>query len=264
MRKIVISVVCAGLFSSLNAFDLGSVINEGSKILTKQESGSNLSEDYKTSGLKKALDIGTKYAINSLSGKGFLNNSLVKIPLPKSLQSVASIVSKVGGQKYVDDLVQTMNLAAGEAVPKTASIFGDAISSMSIEDATSILNGKDNATTEFFRTKTSTQLNATIAPIVKKAISSNKVIASYQTLLGAYNQSGVKIPGSELLGQAKGVASALGVNTEALPMSNEDLDAYVTRKTIDGMFYMIGTEEKKIRSNPLGYSSELIQKVFSK
>lgn len=262
MRKIVSFVVCFGLFSSLSAFDLGKVITEN--VLEQNSNNSNLSEDYKTSGLKKALEIGTEYAINSLSGEGFLNNSLVKIPLPKSLQSVAAIVSKVGGQKYVDDFVKTMNLAAGEAVPKTASIFGKAISSMNINDASSILNGGENATTNFFKQKTSHELAQTITPIVKKAISSNKLIASYKTMLGAYNTSGVKIPGSKLLGQAKGIASALGVSEDTLPMSNEDLDTYVTRKTIDGMFLMIGKEEKKIRSNPLGYSSDLIKKVFGK
>lgn len=262
MKKVFSFLLCFGLFSSLSAFDLNKVINEN--VLTQNSSSSNLSEDYKTSGLKKALEIGTKYAITSLSGEGFLNNSLVKIPLPQSLQSVASIVSKVGGQKYVDDFVKTMNLAAGEAVPQTASIFGKAISSMDINDASSILNGGENATTNFFKQKTSKELTQTIAPIIKKATSSNKLIASYKTMLGAYNTSGVKIPGSELLGQAKGIASALGVGEDVLPMSNEDLDTYVTRKTIDGMFLMIGKEEKKIRSNPLGYSSELIQKVFNK
>lgn len=262
MKKVVSFLLCCGIYTSLSAFDLGKIINEN--VLGQKNKSSSLSEDYKTSGLKKALEIGTNYAISSLQGEGFLNNSLVKIPLPKSLQTIASVVSKVGGQKYVDDLVKTMNLAAGEAVPKTATIFGDAISSMNIEDASTILNGSENATTEFFKAKTSSNLTQTIAPIIKKATASNRLIASYKTLLGAYNTSGMKTPGSELLGQAKGIASALGVGKDVLPMSDEDLDTYVTRKTIDGMFYMIGKEEKKIRSNPLGYSSKLIQKVFKK
>lgn len=260
MKKALGFLLCCGLYSSLSAFDLGKIVNEN--VLGQKSKSSSLGEDYKTSGLKKALEIGTKYAISSLSGEGFLNNSLVKIPLPKSLQNVANIVSKVGGQKYVDDLVKTMNLAAGEAVPKTATIFGDAISSMSIEDASAILNGGDSATTDFFKAKTSSSLTQTITPIIQKATASNKLITSYKTLLGAYNQSGLKVPGGELLSQAKGVASAFGVGEDM--MSDEDLDAYVTRKTIDGMFYMIGSEEKKIRSNPLGYSSEIIQKVFGK
>lgn len=259
-KSIIISLCIASL--SVHALDLGGIVSEGSKLLNKGGS-TNLSGDYKTKGLKEALELGTKYAINTLGGEGFLKSSLVKIPLPKSLQSVASLASKVGGEKYVNDFVKTLNMAAGEAVPKTAPIFSKAIQSMSVKDATKLINGEKNSITSYFKTKTSTQLVEVVKPIVEKATASNDLTRYYTALVGA-SKGGSSLVDGELLSKAKGVASAFGVGEDTLPMSGEDLNTYVTRKTIDGMFTMIAKEEEKIRANPLSYSSGLIQKVFGK
>lgn len=243
------------------------IFSQGAKILTETTSSSTkeapLSSTYQSDALKEALSLGVEHAIKGLSNSGFLNHDVLKIPMPDSLKTVTSLVSKFGGQAYVDEFVTSLNMAAGKAVPETATIFAKTIKAMSVEDATAIIKGNDNAATMYFKEKTSAQLTQTITPIVKEATASNRLTASYQNMLGFYNQNKEAIPGADLLGQAKGLASAFGFS-EYVPMSDEDLDAYVTRKTMDGMFWMIAEEEKKIRQNPLSYGSNLIQKVFGK
>ncbi|MDD2384492.1 MAG: DUF4197 domain-containing protein [Sulfurospirillaceae bacterium] len=225
---------------------------------------SALSQDYTSKGLKEALGLGVNQAISLLSKDGgFLNNSAVKIPLPSSLQSVASLAEKAGGKAYVDDLVKTMNTAASKAVPKTANILGKTVSNMSMEDAKSIANGTGTAATDYFKSKSSAQLLEAIMPIVKESAKENKVLSSYQTLTSLYSSNKGSIPGSNLLGQASGVAKSFGMG-DALPNENEDIETYIGRKTLDGLFYMIGEKEKALRANPLSSGSKVIQDIFGK
>lgn len=256
-----IIAVCA-LGIGAHAIDLGNVIKQGSEIMnsTSSANGSSL----QTQGLKKALDIGVNYAVKSLSGNGFMDNSAVKIPLPESIQNIANIATKFGGEKYVNNLVATMNTAAGQAVSKSVPIFAKAITSMSVEDASKLISGGNNSITDYFKTKTSSDLTQMMKPIISKATKENELVSSYKNLVNFYNKNGGTSIGN--IGEkAKGLASAFGVKTDKyLPMSDEDLDSYVTRKAMDGAFYMIGKEEAKIRSNPLSYGSDLIQKVFAK
>lgn len=258
--KLHVSIIAACMLSAnAYALDLGNIVEQGNKMLNSTNSNNS---DLQTRGLKKALDIGVNYAVKSLSGNGFMDNSAVKIPLPKSMQTMANLAMKFGGEKYVNDLVSTMNAAASQAVSKSIPIFSKAITSMSIEDATKLLSGGDNAITNYFQTKTSTELAQMMKPIVSEATKKNELVSSYKNLLSFYNKNSSSSMGN--LGEkAKGIANVLGVKTDKyLPMSNEDLDSYVTRKAMDGAFYMIGKEEAKIRSNPLSYGSDLIQKVF--
>ncbi len=259
MKKIIILplVVCVYSFG----FDLGSIFSESSQILGQNSSKSSISNDYKVKGLKKALDIGTKYAINTLSKDGFLKHSAVKIPLPKSLATVGSMASKVGAEKYVNDFVKTMNLAAGDAVIKTAPIFAKAIQNLSVKDASRLLAGNSSAITDYFKQNTKNELVRVVKPIVAKATKKNNLTSSYTALVNVSKTGGI----NKSLGKAKDVASAFGLfGKDDFPSDNEDLDSYVTRKTVDGMFYMIAKEEQKIRANPLSYGSSIIKKVFGK
>lgn len=248
MRKILLLSV---VFSLALAFDLGSLVNKGSEVLSSNKQKS--SNQTESSALKEALNIGTNYAINTLSGDGFLNHSTLKIPLPNSLQSVGKIASKLGGQKYVDDLVNSMNKAAGNAVGKTTSIFADAISNMSFEDTLKILKGGDNAATEYFKTNTSKSLNTAILPIVKDSMAKSDVTKYYQSLK-EYTKGG-----DGILSKANNIASSFGVG-----VGDENLEDYVTKAAINGLFTLISEQEKQIRANPLNYSSKLIQQVFGK
>jgi len=211
----------------------------GSKTL-QQATGSALSNDDMIAGLKEALSVGVQKAITYL-GKdgGFLNDSQVRIPLPSALQKVEKGLRAVGKGDVADEFVATLNHAAEQAVPKTASIIGNTIENMSISDAQNILNGPDDAATRYFREKNSEKLVQAILPIVEKATAKTGVTASYKNLIGK--------------------AGFLGkfVDSDSL-----DLDKYVTNKTLDGLFLKLAQEEKLIRTNPVARSTDLLKKVF--
>ena len=235
---------------------------------TSKESKNDISQDYASKGLKEALSMGINQAISTLGkDNGFLN-SAVKIPLPASLKTVASVAEKAGGKEYVDDFVTTMNTAASKAVPKTASILGDALQTMSMEDAKSIIAGNNTAATDYFKTKSGAQLLSAIMPVIKESANESKVMSSYKTLTGMASGaggdalSGVTKGAGNLLGQASGIAKGLGVNNDVVPNADEDIETYIARKTLDGLFHMIGEKEQSLRANPLSSGSKVIGDIF--
>jgi hypothetical protein len=166
--------------------------------------------------------------------------------MPEKLHMVENTLRVLKQDKLADEFVATMNHAAEQAVPEAAGVFGDAIKGMSIEDATAILMGTNNAATQYFRRTTETNLFAKFLPIVKRATDQTGVTATYKQLTekaGGANSFGSF--GRSLLG------------TESL-----DVDAYVTNKALDGLFKMVAEEEKSIRENPAARTTALLQKVF--
>lgn len=249
---------------------LNSVTKTPASAITQNSStskNSGMSQDYASKGLKEALGQGVNQAV-TLLGKndGFLNNASVKIPLPSSVKSIASIAEKVGGKAYVDDFVKTMNTAASKSIPKTASILSDTVSAMSMEDAKGIIAGKETAATDYFKSTAGTKLLNAIMPIIKESASESKVMSSYQALSGFAKSSGgssASLPGANLLSQASSTAKSLGFG-DAVPQNDEDIESYIGRKTLDGLFYMIGEKEKALRANPLSSGSKIIGDIFGK
>ncbi len=243
----------------------GTTTTPSSTSTSSSKNNDGISQDYASKGLKEALGMGVSQAVSVLGkNNGFLNSS-VKIPLPSSLQTVASVAEKAGGKSYVDDFVSTMNTAASKAVPKTAPILSDAIKSMSMEDAKSIIAGKNTAATDYFKTKSGDKLLSAIMPIIKETASESKVMSSYKTLTGMAGGSNA-LSGSmggagSLLGQASGAAKSLGMG-DALPNQDEDIETYIARKTLDGLFHMIGEKEQALRANPLSSGSKVISDIF--
>jgi len=190
-------------------------------------------------GLKAALEKGATVAI-SLLGKtdGFLGNDKVRIPLPGFLNSAASLLKNLGQGKRVDELVTSMNRAAEAAVPMAKDLLVGAVRGMNVDDAKKILTGGDDSVTTFFADKTRVPLNGTFLPIVTKA--TEKV-----GLAEKYNQ----------------VASK-GVGLGLVKKEDSNIQQYVTGKTLDGLYLIIGEEEKKIRQDPVGAGSAIISKVF--
>ncbi len=202
---------------------------------------SDLTNAEMVAGLKQALDKGTQFAVKTLGQPGgFLDNEKVRIPMPDSLSWVESSLRAVGQDALADEFIDTMNHAAEQAVPQAADIFGEAIRTMSVQDAQGILTGPDDAATEYFRANTQSELTARMRPIVESATASTGVTSAYKNMLGA-----------------------TGGLSSLLPASATDIDGYVTSKTLDGLFLMIASEERKIRQDPLARSTELMQKVFS-
>ena len=190
-------------------------------------------------GLKEALTIGTGNAVSLVSvTDGYFANQAIKILMPEKIQKVADVLSKVGYQQQVDEFVLSMNRAAERAAPQAKSIFVGAIKEMTFEDARKILNGGDTAATEFFRAKTSGRLSETFKPIVSSSMNEVGATRKYKELMGRYTE----LPFTK---------------AESL-----DLDQYVTNKSLDGLFYMVGQEEKKIRTNPAARVTDLLKTVF--
>lgn len=199
-----------------------------------------LSESEIVMGLKEAITQGVDVAINRL-GKvnGFYSNPQVRIPMPENLQKVESTLRTLKQDHYADEFHLSMNRAAEQAVPVTRSIFIDAIRNMSISDARQILNGPDNAATEYFRKSSNEKLTNNIYPIVREATNRVGVTRKYKSMV-------------DQLGFMSSV-----IDSEAL-----DIDGYITDKTLDGLFYMVAREEKRIRQDPLARTTELLKKVF--
>lgn len=192
-------------------------------------------------GIKEALAVGTENAVNSLSRvDGYFGNAAVKILMPSSLQKVADAARMLGYQKQVDEFVLSMNRAAEAAVPLAARYFGDAIREMTLEDVRGILTGGDTAATDFFRRKTHDKLYAAFKPVVSEKVDQVGATRAYKNMMARYEK--VPMMGSQSL----------------------DLDDYVTGKSLDGLFYMVGQEEKKIRTNPAARTTDLLKAVFGR
>lgn len=192
-----------------------------------------------TGGLKEALAQGATKAVSALGRTdGFLGNDKVKIPLPKTLKQTEKMLRVAGMGKDADELVTAMNRAAEAAVPEAKDLLAGAIKSMSVDDAKKILTGGDDSVTRFFRDKTGKQLTEKFLPIVKKQTAKVDLAKKYDQVAG----QGVKF----------------GVVKE----EDANIDQYVTKKAIDGLFTMIAEEEKAIRANPVGAAGSLAQKVF--
>ncbi len=211
-------------------------------------------------GLREALNKGVKVAIEQLGREdGYFGDKLVKIPVPEKLQTLEKGLRKVRMEKYADDFVLAMNRAAEKAVPETAEIFADAIAKMSIEDAKKIIKGADDAATDYFRDKTTAQLEAAILPIVQKYTKETGVTKYYKKMAGAYDKYGASLAESSGLNALLGAA---GVETTKSDFDAKDLDGYITAKGVKGLFTVIAQEEKKIRTNPAERTTELLKKVF--
>ena len=191
--------------------------------------------------LKEALQVGTENAVK-LTGRpdGYFRNEAIKILLPEQLRSLEKGLRAVGYGPQVDELVLGMNRAAERAAPQAKQIFWDAIGAMTIDDARRILGGADTAATDYFKTKTSDALTTAFRPIVETSMREVGVTRQY----------------TELYRRAQAIPF---LNVEAY-----DLDRYVVTRALDGLFHVVGDEEKKIRTNPAARVTELLRDVFGR
>jgi hypothetical protein len=201
--------------------------------------GGGLSDAKIGSGLKEALKVGTENAVGQTGTlDGFLRNQAIKILMPKALQNMEQPLRLVGYGPQIDEFVVGMNRAAEKAVPFAKEIFWDAIGQMSFDDARKILNGKDTAATDYFKSKTSKKLHSAFRPSVENVM----------------NDVGVNRQYNELIGRYKSVPFAQSITF--------DVNQYVTEKATDGLFFVVAQEEKKIRTNPAARVNDLLKEVF--
>lgn len=200
---------------------------------------SELRDSEVTKALREALEVGIGSAVSKLGQEnGYLGSDLVRIPLPESLQRVESSMRKFGMGKQADQLVETMNRAAEQAVPEAKKLLVNSARMLSIDDAKRILTGPDDAATQYFRTQSEEQLAKRFLPIVAKETKRLKLADYYNKFAN------------------RGVALGLVREEDA------NLDDYVTRKALDGLFVTLAAEEKAIRADPLDSGKRLIKKVF--
>jgi hypothetical protein len=200
---------------------------------------SDLSNKEATSGLKAALETSSVAAVSKLGVRdGFLNNERVKIELPGMLEQAKPLLKMTGRGKQLDELVISMNRAAESAVPLARPLLISAVKSMTVTDAKNILSGGETSVTDFFKEKTASSLAVKFLPIVK-------AITDRSGLATRYNATVAQI-------------SAFNV----IPEQQSTVEGYVTQRALDGLFYMIGEEEKAIRRDPIGTGSKIIGKVF--
>lgn len=204
------------------------------------QQASDLSSDTIAKGLKEALETGTRKAIDTVSQNGgYLNNPQIRIPLPPRVQQAAGLMRQLGLNKMADDFEQSINRAAEKAAPQATSIMIDAIKSMTIDDAKTILNGGNDAATRFFEDRTRSRLAGLFKPVIDTSL--NEVGATRY-----YNQLDEQVSALPVIGQDL----------------NMDLPEYVTDQALDGLFVMLAQEEQKIRTNPAARTSEILQQVF--
>jgi len=198
--------------------------------ITNQEAGS---------GLREALTRAGEAAVGQLGVQdGFYGNDKVRIPLPGNLQKAEKLLRTLGMGKQADELELTMNRAAESAVVQAKPILVSAVKKMTWQDAKGILTGGDNAATDYFRRTTSDALTTKFKPIVHQATSRLSLAAKYDAYAGKGAEMGLVKP------------------------EDANLDDYVTRKTLDGLFVIMADKEKAIRQDPIGQGSALLKKVF--
>jgi len=219
-----VSILLAGLALAASAFA------NPLDALTEKEAGG---------GLKAALEAGSVAAVGKLGVEGgFLNNDAVRIKLPRVLEKARPILEMTGRGEQLDELETAMNRAAEQAVPLAKPLLVNAVKSMTLSDAKAILTGGDTSVTDFFKEKTASQLSVKFKPIVKGVTDKSK-------LSGKFNS-------------AMSQATKFGLASE----DQASVEGYVTQRALDGLYLMIGEEEKKIRENPVSYGSKAIAKVF--
>ena len=247
MKKLIAVSALAVFMTQANALDLSTlkdaIKSSGSTNSDNTASStggvSSLTNSEANGGLKEALTQGVSKAVASLGATdGFFGNKDVKIPLPNSLKKIEKGMKFMGMGKQSDELILKMNRAAEAAVPEAKTLLLDSVKKMSLADAKAILTGPQDAATQYFKKTTSAQMAEKFLPIVQKATANVQLADSYNK----YAEMGSKF----------GVVKKEDAN----------INQYVTKKALDGVYYMVAQEEAAIRKDPLGQASSLLKKVF--
>jgi hypothetical protein len=192
-----------------------------------------------SSGVKQSLRDGAAAAVAKLGVEnGFFANPKVKIPLPPALAKVEGAMRTFGMKKQADALVLSMNRAAEAAVPEAKQLLADSVSKMTLQDAKGILTGGQTSVTDYFKRTSNAQLAQRFLPIVKASTDKVGLAQQYNSLAGQGAQLGL------------------------IKKDDAKIENYVTNKALDGLYLMIGEQEKALRANPMGAASDIVKKVF--
>ena len=233
-----ILIFSAQVFADTSWWDKGSSVVKSFGIGSAVE---ELSISEISAGLKEALSVSSENVVNQLGvSDGFNKDSNIHIPLPSSLDTVKSMLSKVGMSSLFEDLELKLNRAAEAATPMAKKLFFNAISHMSFEDVKQIYNGPDDAATQYFKDRMSSDLALEMKPVIETSLSQVGAVSAYDNMMKNYKS----IP--------------------FVPDIKANLTSHVVEKGMDGIFYYIAKEEAAIRQNPTKRTTELLKKVFTK
>ena len=239
MIRIMVIITALGIFTSTQAGWLDT-IKDVISTDSNNSSSSALTDSDIAGALKDALTIGSENVVSQLSTPGGFNaDPKIRIPLPESLQTVQDTMNKFGMGSALNNLELKLNEAAETATNKAKPLFIDAIKQLTWEDVKNILNGPDDAATQYFKSKMSAPLSAEMRPVVENSLDQVGAIKSYDNVMGKYKQ----LP--------------------LVPDVQADLTQHVLDKGIDGIFYYLALEEGKIRNDPAKQTTELLKKVFA-
>jgi hypothetical protein len=200
--------------------------------------GSSLSTNEIIAGLKEALSVGAKNSTSKLSSvDGFLKDAAVKILMPEEIRKAETKLRALGMGSIVDQAITSMNRAAEDASKTAAPIFINAIKKMSVQDALGILRGSDTAATAYLKKSTSNDLTNSFRPIIENSLKKVNATKYWTQVFTLYNK----------------------VAQKPVP---SDINEYVTDRALQGIFYYVGEEEKKIRENPAARVTDILKKVF--
>jgi len=201
--------------------------------------GSGITVEEIGAGLKEALRVGSENVVSRLGRvDGFNKDSAIHIPLPKQLETVRSVLDKVGMSGRLSDLELKLNRAAEVATPKAKELFLQAITEMNFDDVKRIYNGPNDAATQYFRSKMSPSLAKEMEPVVNETLSEVGAVQAYDNVMKKYR------------------------SVPFVPDVKADLTDYVIKKGMDGIFYYMAKEEAAIRTNPAKRTTELLKRVF--
>jgi hypothetical protein len=238
MRRTSIIILLLSLFIASSAY--AGFLDKVREYREKDRQSRNEPDtDTIVSGLKEALSIGAKNGVKTVSQvDGYFGNPFIKIPMPEKILRIERALRKAGFNKDVDKFILSMNRAAEKAAPQALTFFVDAVEEMTIPDARTILRGHDTAATDYLKSKTFDKLYQSFKPHISNSM----------------NEVGVTRAFKEMMGKTRHIPF--------LKKESVDLDHYVTSKTLDGLFAVVGQEEKKIRKDPAARVTELLKTVF--
>ncbi len=244
MKKIILIlgiIVLTG--SSCKQLDMDKIKKSGTEILSGATgvSTGKLTNDEIIAGLKEALNVGSKNA-SGLASKvdAYYKNPALFIPFPPEAKKIQETLINLGQTKLVNDFTLTVNRAAEDAAKEAAPIFINAVKAMTIRDGLNILNGSNDAATNYLKTNTQAELIKKFRPVIEKSLSKVNATKYWETIITNYN----KVP--------------------MVTKMNPDLAGYTTQKAIDGLFILVAKEELKIRQDPAARVTAILQKVFGK
>lgn len=246
-RTALVTAACIAIATAAAGAGAQSVEQQLKQSLLGGKNNNSLSERDAAGGIKEALAQGVDRAVRQLGKEdGFFRDEAVRILVPENVRKLADVARQLGAGKKVDAFEMSMNRAAEKAVPAAAGILADSVRHMTLQDAIGLVRGGKTSATDFFRRSSEQKLYDAFLPLVAKQTAEVGVTRKYKDFSKKADGSGM---GALLGGGQGGTTSA-------------DLDDYVTRRTIDGLFHVIAEQEKKIRDNPAARTSDLLRRVF--